>query len=217
MKVGTDGVLLGCWTSIQGTSRILDIGTGTGVIALILAQRTTHDVPIEAVEINQDAVVDAAENFRSSPWSNRIILHHMPIQQFKPEKKFDLIITNPPYFINSYKPPDSRRQEARHTDTLSFDNLLKSATDLLSLSGRMAIVLPLTEGKVFAGLATSHALHLNRICEFRSREHKPVERLLMEFSYSRVDYTPGKLCLYDDGEEWTTQYKALTGAFYLKG
>jgi tRNA1Val (adenine37-N6)-methyltransferase len=216
MKVGTDGVLLGAWVDLTNTGSILDIGTGTGVIALMLAQRTPSSVHIDAVELNPDACVDAQENFSQAPWTDRLHLYTQAIQTFTPEKTYDLIVSNPPYFINSYKPTNLHRTTARHTKQLSFEELLSAVLRLLNVSGRFAVVLPVTEGQAFEKLALDNGLSCIRKWSFRTRENKPVERLLMEFSRHNQPFETGEILLYESGENWSDEYKNLMKEFYLK-
>jgi tRNA1Val (adenine37-N6)-methyltransferase len=216
MKVGTDGVLLGAWADVINTNSILDIGTGTGVIALMLAQRTPSSVHIDAVELNPDACVDAQENFSQAPWTDRLHLYTQAIQTFTLEKTYDLIVSNPPYFINSYKPTDLHRTTARHTEQLTFDELLSAVKRLLNMRGRFAVVLPVTEGKAFEKLALDNGLSCIRKWSFRTRENKPVERLLMEFSRHSRPCETGEILLYESGENWSNGYKNLMKDFYLK-
>ncbi len=216
-KVGTDGVLLGAWADAGQAETILDIGTGSGVIALMMAQRTAT-AKIDALEIQRGDAMQADENFRSSPWSDRLTLYHQSLQEFKASKQYDLIITNPPFFINSSLPPGSNRAVVRHHGELSFDTLLDATIRLLKPEGRLALILPAAEGKLFTVAATARSLHLKRLCEFKSREHKPVERLLMEFSHAEQLPMLEQLTLYaaPSGEEWSEPYKMLTREFYLK-
>lgn len=213
-KVGTDGVLLGAWVDVDGTSNALDIGTGSGVIALMLAQRS--DALIDAVESERDDAEQAIANVRQSPWRDRVQVIHSTIQHFQTEKKYDLIVSNPPYFVNSWKPPEEKRSKVRHTDALSFQDLLAAAARLLSEQGRFAVVLPFAEGTMFVELAKNFNLHCIRRCEFRSREEKPVERLLMTFSFHEQSLKQESLVLYSNGEEWSDAYKKLMKDFYLK-
>ncbi len=215
MKVGTDGVLLGAWVNIGGAQTILDIGTGTGLIALMLAQRTPSNVCIDAIEVDAKACMDADENIRASPWTEKITLHQTAIQSYQPEKKYDLIISNPPYFINSFKPPDKSRHVARHTDTLTFEELIQASLRLLEPEGRLAVILPQTEGQLFLSLAQRKGLFCIRQWTFRSRIHKPIERLLLEFGRHPAKPEMGELLLYDQGEKWSEGYIALTKEFYL--
>jgi tRNA1Val (adenine37-N6)-methyltransferase len=216
MKVGTDGVLLGAWVNLDETKTILDIGTGTGVIALMLAQRTDANTKIDAIEIHQEAFQDADENITRSPWSEKIKLHSGAIQNFKSPYPYDLIVTNPPYFQNSYKPPSAKRETARHTETLSFDDTLRAAKRLLSDYGRLAIILPRNEGSKFLTLANQQQFQCIRKWSFKSRDNKPVERWLMEFAKQPHSLEEGEIVLYESGEEWGDDYKKLTRDFYLK-
>ncbi|MBX2971208.1 MAG: methyltransferase [Cyclobacteriaceae bacterium] len=216
MKVGTDGVLLGAWVNVTNVTSMLDIGTGTGVIALMLAQRTPSYVQVDAVELNPDACFDAQENFSQSPWRERLHLHAQAIQTFATEKTYDLIVSNPPYFNNSYKPPDLHRTTARHTEQLSFEELLSAVLRFLNASGRFAVVLPVTEGRGFEKLAMDKALYCIRNWNFRTRKNKPVERLLMEFSKENRTCETGEILLYESGEIWSDEYQNLMKDFYLK-
>ncbi len=217
MKVGTDAVLLGAWADVTGAKTILDAGTGTGVIALMLAQRTGGDAAIDAIEIDSEAAADAAENFAYSPWSSALSLIRMPLQKFDTQLRYDLIISNPPYFINSLKPPSPSRQTARHADRLTFDDLIAAATKLGKQPlGRLAVILPTEESIIFHTKASAQGLCLTRRCNFQTRAHKPVERVLMEFSFQHAELLTETLCLYSHGQEWTPAYRKLTGAFYLK-
>lgn len=216
MKVGTDGALLGAWTDVRQATQILDIGTGTGVIALMLAQRASESVTIDAVEIDDQAYADAQENIAASPWHDRIHLHHMAIQKFNPSTKFDLLVTNPPYFQKSYKPPTAQRETARHTEQLTFDEILNTTEKLLTPSGRLNLILPYTEGLQFITLADHKGLHCTRKWIFRTRGNKPVERLLLEFRWIKKNPDEGEILLYSSGEEWSAGYKELMREFYLK-
>lgn len=216
MKVGTDTVLLGAWANVEHASNILEIGTGNGTIALMLAQRTLDHVIIDAVEIEKADADQAEKNFLQSPWSDRINLHHIPVQQFQPQKKYDTIVTNPPYFNNSQSPPDPKRYQARHTITLSYKELLASTLRLLQDAGRMSIILPYVEGLRFKELANENGFWCTRQYSFRTRQEKPIERWLMEFSRVTAGPETGEILLYREGEDWADSYKALTRDFYLK-
>lgn len=216
MKVGTDGVLLGAWANVTGVNRILDIGTGTGVIALMLAQRTEAHVKVEAVEMDDHAYEDAAENFNTSPWNGKLIAHHTSIQNFHSLFQFDLIVSNPPYFQNSFKPPDQKRLNARHTESLPFNDLLNASDRFLSPTGRLSIILPFTEGLEFISLANQRGYTCSRKWGFRSRAHKPVKRWLLEFIHKKVETEEREFILHSEGDEWSDDYKNLTKEFYLK-
>src|SRR5688572_12121371 len=159
MKVGTDSVLLGAWADVREAHQILDIGTGNGTIALMLAQRTGKNAVIDAVEIEETDVLQADENFTKSPWHSRIHLYHTAVQKFFPERKYDLIVTNPPYFNNSQQPPNEKRQRARHTTTLPHNELISAAHRLLKQHGKFNIILPFKEGLQFMALASQWHLY----------------------------------------------------------
>ncbi|HEY0743651.1 MAG TPA: methyltransferase [Chryseosolibacter sp.] len=214
-KVGTDGVLLGAWVNVDGVSSILDIGTGSGVIAIMLAQRTPDHVVIEAVELQEQDAIQAEKNVKNSPWPTKVRVIHTPVQQFRPGKQFDLIVSNPPFFVNSWLPPDKNRSKARHSNELSFEDLLEAVTHSLSATGRFAVVLPFTEGNHFIRLAEGFGLHAHRQMSFRSRKEKPIERLLIEFSRQEGEMKREELLLYKINEEWTDEYRRLTKDFYL--
>jgi tRNA1Val (adenine37-N6)-methyltransferase len=218
-KVGTDGVLLGAWVDVSECENILDVGTGSGVIALMLAQRTAENVVIHAVEIQPQDSRQARKNFEASPWNERLTLHETSVQGFSPANHFDLIVSNPPYFIDSWLPPSDSRTTVRHTTHLSFEDLLKSVVRLLNpAKGKFAVILPFSEAQRFIKLAELSHLFPVRECAFKSRGHKPVERLLLEFSFGKKLKLIEELTLYRDneGEEWSNEYKELTRQFYLK-
>ena len=216
MKVGTDGVLLGAWVEVKNAKRILDIGTGTGIIALMFAQRTPPDVTIDAIEIDSDAFEDASENFAASPWNNRLKLQLGRVQEFNTSEKFDLIVSNPPYFIDSYKPPTDQRVIARHTESLSFPDLLSVSKKLLSENGTLNVVLPYTEGLQFIDLAEKSGFYCSRKVSFRTRKEKAIERFLLEFSRIKTHLVENEILLYSSGENWSEGYQELTRNFYLK-
>lgn len=215
MKVGTDGVLLGAWTNLENVNRILDVGTGTGVIALMLAQRTQPEVRITAIDLSEEDCEVAQENVSQSPWPDKVIVQHTALQQFISEP-FDLIVSNPPYFINSFKPPAEKRILARHTETLSQLDLLHHSKRLLSPVGRLSVILPETEALQLVKLSAEHGWYCIRRCAFRSRQAKPVERILVELSLHEKPLQTEELILYESGETWTEAYKSLTKEFYLK-
>jgi tRNA1Val (adenine37-N6)-methyltransferase len=216
MKVGTDGVLLGAWANPKSSNTILDIGTGTGVIALMMAQRSLKNCTIVAVELEPDAFNQALENVRQSPWPQKIQVHQSAIQDFTTDKKFDLIISNPPYFQNSQKPPDEKRIQTRHTVTLSFQELIHAVVRLLDVNGKFNVILPYQEGLSFIALANQNQLYCTRQWSFRTRKEKPIERWLLEFAFKASPVEKGEVVLYDSGEEWSEDYKSLTRDFYLK-
>jgi tRNA1Val (adenine37-N6)-methyltransferase len=215
MKVGTDGVLLGAWVDITNAKRILDVGTGSGVIALMLAQRTNEKTHIDAIDISLHDCEQARENITRSPWPEKISVHHGSLQLFESDH-YDLIVSNPPFFINSYKPPTVNRAAARHTETLAHRELLHHAKSLLAPAGKLAIVLPYIEANQFQDNALRDGWHCLRKCSFQSKINKPIERILLEYQLLPNSTEEEKLVLYDENSEWSTAYCALTKEFYLK-
>lgn len=217
--VGTDAVLLGAWVDVSGARRILDIGTGTGVIALMLAQRReAHpDTFIEAVEIHTGSALCAAQNFAVSPWAARLRVREMPVQEFaqNAEHPFDLIVSNPPFFSETTRAPDETRRLGRHTGTLPPGEMLAAVRRLLAPVGRFAVVLPVQEGLRLCELSVPNGLYWTRITEVRSRRDKPVERLLIEFEKNPYDFKRGSLLIYEDGLRYSDEYQELTEGFYL--
>ncbi len=214
MKVGTDGVLLGAWADIKNSKRILDVGTGSGVIALMLAQRTQEEIHIDAIDISLTDCEQARENIAQSPWPNKISVHHSSLQFFESDY-YDLIVSNPPYFINSYKPPTAGRTNARHTETLGHHELLLHAKRLLNSAGSLAVVLPFTEANQLQEIALHNGWHWARKCTFQSRVNKPIERVLLELQLVGGSLNEETLVLYDKNSEWSPAYRNLTKDFYL--
>lgn len=216
MKVGTDAVLLGAWANVTEAKSILDIGTGTGVIALMLAQRSDDNVHIDAVEIELQDAEQAKENILNSPWPHLISIHQVPIQQFSSKVKYDLIVSNPPYFNHSFQPPDKKRLHTRHTVSLDFSELLSCVIRLLHPDGKFNIILPHMEGLEFISLARQKNLFCSRQWSFRPREEKRIERWLLEFQFQSVKIEEGEIIHYSTTGEWTEDYKSLTRDFYIK-
>ncbi len=221
MKVGTDGVLLGAWVEVRGDeSRVLDIGTGTGLIALMLVQRIDNSqVTIDAVEIDEASAEQARGNISRSPWAEQIELHHTDVQSFSPAERYDLIVTNPPYFVDSLRSPDRGRTTARHTTELSFADLINSAQRLLNPSGRLALILPVVESQRFEQEAFG-LLKLVRRCEVFGREGLAAKRHLSEYvlSSSAESLQPLESLTIEGNarHQYTEQYRELTRDFYLK-
>jgi tRNA1Val (adenine37-N6)-methyltransferase len=216
MKVGTDAVLLGSWVNVGNPERILDIGTGSGVIALMLAQRTTEDVRIDAIEIEKSDSVQAIENVLTSPWAEKISVHQTSLQEFHPDHSYDLIINNPPYFVNSLLPPSEQRTKARHANGLTFTELITHSLRMLRSDGRLAVILPVAEGNVFKSIARETRFHLIRETAFYSRKEKPQERWLFEFCQVEGELISDQIILYERDEIKTEQYIELTKDFYLR-
>ena len=214
MKVGTDGVLLGAWADCSGAKRILDIGTGTGVIALMSAQRNT-EAKIYAVEIDETATRRARSNFEMSPWAERLKVENCAVQEFDPNEKFDLIISNPPYFIDSLLPPDAKRSTARHTHDLSFEELDKAVCRLLADGGKFALILPTAEFEKYLSLTP---LHLARRCDIHPTTGASTKRIMAEFSKSKTAEIVRETVTIEREKrgDYTDEYRTLTKDFYLK-
>ncbi|HMP99538.1 MAG TPA: methyltransferase [Cyclobacteriaceae bacterium] len=216
MKVGTDAVLLGAWANTDETKVILDIGTGCGVIALMLAQRTSEDAIIDAIDIDEQSCEEAYLNFTTSPWPDKLGVVHTSLQNFHSEKHYDLIVSNPPYFTNSYKPERLTRIHARHTTQLDALTLISAVKKLLHKAGKFCVVLPFTEGLEFSSLCRANGLYCTRKFSVRGRTHKPIERWLLEFQFEEKEVEQGEIIIHDVGDAWAASYRALTKDFYLK-
>lgn len=216
--VGTDGVLLGAWADVENCVRILDIGTGTGLVALMLAQRTVATV-ITAVEIHPDSAALARRNFAASPWADRLEILEMPVQEFaqQTDSQFDLIVSNPPYFSETTFSPDATRRLGRHTASLAPGELLAVSQKLLSEKARLCVILPVPEGRRLCEMAVPNGLYCTEEVEVRTRPEKPVERLLLCFKRDPYRFVRKKLNIYtaNDGGAYSDDFKRLTGDFYL--
>jgi tRNA1Val (adenine37-N6)-methyltransferase len=217
MKVGTDGVLLGAWTCVQGADYILDAGTGSGLIAIMLAQRSS--ARIEAVEIEYNAYRQAVENSAACPWNERIRVHHISCQHFanSPDILFDLVVSNPPYFRDSLKPPVHSRSLARHGDMLTYEEVLVSTARLLSPEGRLSVILPAKEQDHFTNLAFFHGFYPSRFLMIRPGPGKAYSRCLAEFNRHRNNScTREELSIKkENGTAYSDEYISLTREYYL--
>ena len=215
LKVGTDAVLLGAWVRIGDARRLLDVGTGSGVIALMLAQRSHPMARVDAIEIQPKDVKQALFNASRSPWTGKIAVVEAPVQQFNASQPFDLIVSNPPYFSGSLLPPDPSRSAARHDSTLTYDDLLGSAERLLAPHGRLGVIIPYLAADGLLKLAESHGLYPHRLTRFITREGKKPERTLLEFGFTRIHHSIDYLTLYGIENQWSNEYRKLTANFYL--
>jgi len=217
MKVGTDSVLLGTWAEVENCSKILDIGTGSGLLALMAAQRSAAE--IIAIDIDADAINAAKSNFFSSPWNERLKALETGLQDYSihcPTAVFDHIITNPPFFINSLKAPKPERSNARHTDRLPFELLASASAKLLKPEGKLSMVLPVNESDIFTRIAEENGLFLLRKMMIIPKYGKKANRVLFEsgFKINGVMVNT-ELTIRDQSGEYTIDYKALTKDFYL--
>jgi tRNA1Val (adenine37-N6)-methyltransferase len=216
MKVGTDAVLLGSWVNPSHAKHILDIGTGTGIIALMLAQRS--GAQIDAIDIDQNAFIQAKENAGNCLWKERIHIYHRALQDFNPDGdyKYDLIVSNPPYFVDSSKASEESRTNARHTDQLPYDELLKGVLKLLHPSGKFYVILPKKESELFRELAETNKLYCTKITKVVTRTDKPEKRLLMRFEFTNRAFSEDSIIIEkDERHSYSDEYKELTKDYYL--
>jgi len=230
MKVGTDGVLLGAWASLplhaEQPVRVLDIGTGSGLVALMLAQRLeqagvlSDRLHIDAIDIDADAASQAAENFAASPWSDCLHARCVPLQDFLNEEHspYDLIACNPPFYSRSLTCPDTRRTAARHTAALDHGLLLHATASLLAHDGLFSLILPADAENEVMRLSAACGLPSVRLCRVHGTASKPAKRLLAEFRNAGTKDSPSiepPLVLTGEGVPRSTAYTALTRDFYL--
>lgn len=219
MQVGTDGVLLGAWADVTHAEKILDIGTGSGVVAIMLAQRTANSL-IHGIEIDSCAHVQAAANMANSPWSDRLQAIHKPIQDYSKlsREEYDLIVSNPPFFSGGTFSLNENRKNVRHTVKLPHGDLLVSARKLLSKNGKLCLILPLIEGLRIKELARSYRLFCTKITTVKARPTGGKERLLMQFEKEEgKELIEEELLVYASakGNKYSKQHLALTQDFYL--
>lgn len=215
MKVGTDGVLLGAWVKPTTEKNILDIGTGCGLIALMVAQKS--NASITAIEIDEKAYLQAKENFSISKWHQRLFAYNTSLQKYKYTStlKYDLIISNPPFFNHASKPLDEGRIQARHTDQLSFAELIDGVNILLSTNGKFSLILPVNEARDFIDRAQLKGLFCNEVLRIHTKDDKPAKRLLMEFSFKLGLIKDNILILQHQNNSYTKDYIELTKDYYL--
>jgi len=215
MKLGTDSVLLGAWVKNNKAKRILDIGTGTGVIALMLAQRTKAE--IDAIDIEYAAHIQAKENFSASKWNKRLTSFHTSLQEFSPSKKYDLIISNPPYFPLPKSHQEQEGTQARFTHLLSFSDLAEHVVRLLNSKGSFCVIFPIHEGAIFANEAEKRKLFLtNFVWVKTANRKKSPKRILMEFGFSRKDDIEDSMIVIQSENKYTDEYKNLTKDYFLQ-
>ena len=218
MKIGTDSVLLGTWASLdKNPDTILDIGAGTGVLALMMAQRSQAEV-IDALEIDDDAYEQCVENFEQSPWGDRLFCYHASLEEFvdEIEDQYDLIISNPPFHADTFKSPDLQRDLARYVDAMPFRHLIESVAKLLSKKGTFNVVIPFSSEKDFIVLASKEQLFPNRILRVKGSPDSEVKRSLIEFSFEEKNINPEELIVETERHHHTEDYVNLTKDFYIK-
>lgn len=216
MKVGTDGVLLGAWTSVRNVHRILDVGTGTGLVALMLAQRSLPDTNIVALEIDEAAAEQARDNVCRSPWQDRIEVLQKDFKQFNSLDKFDVIVSNPPYFVDALGCPDQQRNAARHNNSLTYEDLLQGVAKLLSREGMFTIVIPTDVSDRVKEIGTASGLFAVRQLNVVTKPGGSPKRTLISFSFSK------QVCLVEEmltelaRHKYSEEYIALTKEYYLR-
>jgi tRNA1Val (adenine37-N6)-methyltransferase len=219
MKIGTDGVLLGAWTPIENNSHsILDIGTGTGIIALMLAQRSAAE-QIDALEIDEDAYEQATDNFENSPWNDRLFCFHAALDEFvdEPEDEYDLIVSNPPFYSEDYKSNNEQRDLARFQDAMPFEDLIEAARLLLSENGIFSIIIPFKEEENFIYLCAEVELFPIKITRVKGTPTSEIKRSLLAFSRKSIsDFPLDELIIETARHIYTLEYISLTKDFYLK-
>ncbi|GAL62506.1 tRNA1(Val) (adenine(37)-N6)-methyltransferase [Algibacter lectus] len=218
MKIGTDAVLLGAWASLDANPfAILDIGAGTGVLGLMLAQRSHAEV-IDAIEIDDDAYEQCVDNFELSPWGDRLFCYHASLEEFAEEidDEYDLIICNPPFYAEDYKTENESRDLARFQDAMPFHHLLESVSVLLSPEGSFNVIIPFNEEEKFIKLANNFLLFPNRICRIKGNPETEVKRSMLAFSFRESETTTTELIIETERHQYTQDYINLTKDFYLK-
>lgn len=218
MKVGTDGVLLGAWAQLKATDfSVLDIGAGTGLIALMLAQKSNAEV-IDAIELNEEAYEQTVENFEQSNWGDRLFCYHASLQEFVEEinDEYDFIISNPPFYTSTYKEISDKRAMARHAETLTYKELLESTSKLLSKNGSCAFIIPFSEEENFIKIALVNELFPTRITRVRGAKNSAIKRSLLQFSFVEMHPEILELVIEIERHTYTQDYINLVHDFYLK-
>jgi len=218
MKIGTDGVLLGAWTSLDHRPySILDIGAGTGIIALMLAQRSNADT-IDAIEIDEPAFEQCVDNFETSPWGDRLFCYHTDLDGFVNEigEEYDLIVSNPPFYSELVPSGNDSRDRARQNRSLPFKDLLSGVSELLSETGRFSTIVPFKEEMEFLKIAAGHQLFPSRITHVKGRPETEIKRSLLELRFRETDIQREILTIELERHRYSEAYMSLTRDFYLK-
>lgn len=215
MKIGTDGILLGAWARVAHSKTLLDIGTGTGVIALMQAQKN-NSVLIDAVEIDNNASIDAKFNFENSPWNNRLNLHQCSLESFDKKIEYDTIISNPPFFEKSLVANTQSRTMARHTASLHYNQIIEFAECWLSKNGNLCMILPVNQEEKCILKARKSGLYVKRKCNVFPKKTKNQHRSLIEFSFENQTQIEENLIIENEKRhDYTDKYKEITKEFYI--
>lgn len=221
MKIGTDAVLLGAWCDLgEYPDTMLDVGSGTGVISLMLAQRSDA-MTIDAVEVDESAYEQTVENFEQSAWGDRLFCYNASFVEFveemaEEEEEYDIIISNPPFYTDDYETEYVARNKARFTSSLSFEELVQGVSEILSENGRFSTIIPFKEEENFIKLAKKHNLYLNRVCRVKGNPMSEIKRSLLEFSFTEATVQEEELIIETKRHQYTDAYINLTKDFYLK-
>ncbi len=218
MKIGTDGVLLGAWASTEKKPlSILDIGAGTGILSLMLAQRCDAEL-IDAVEIDDNTYEQCVDNFEQSPWGGRLFCYHASLKEFveEIEDEYDLIISNPPFYSENFKTENTQRDLARFNDAMPFEHLLESVSKLLSKNGIFSVIIPFKEETSFIKIASKYQLFANKKLHVKGHVNSEIKRSLLEFSFRESDIITNELVIEKERHQYTEDYINLTKDFYLK-
>lgn len=215
MKVGTDGVLLGAWTHVSGARRILDVGTGTGLVALMLAQRSSIDTIVTALEIDEAATEQAKENVNRSPWKDRIKVIQADFSIYQSMEKFDIIVSNPPYFVDSLNCSDQKRSAARHNNSLTYDSLIAGVADLLAKNGVFTIVIPTDVVDKVKTIASNYNLYPTSLLNVITKPGNSPKRTLISFSFSNEKCVVKELLTEITRHQYSEEFKELIRDYYL--
>lgn len=221
MKIGTDAVLLGAWCDLgEYPDTILDVGSGTGIISLMLAQRSDA-MTIDAVEIDENAYEQTVENFEQSDWGDRLFCYNASFVEFaeemqEEEEEYDIIVSNPPFYTNAFETEDDSRNKARFTSSLSFEELLTGVSKILSRDGMFSVIIPFQEEESFSILAKEQGLFVNKVCRVKGNENSDVKRSMLTFSFQEKETSTKELIIEKERHQYTDAYINLTKDFYLK-
>lgn len=218
LKIGTDAVLLGVWANIEDAKTILDVGCGSGIIALMLAQRNPKIKNIDAIDFHEGSIKDACENFRKSIWGDRLRAHHIAWEDFlkASQNQYDLIISNPPFFMDSLKSIKEKKNIAKHAETLNAEILISTVKDRLSSNGHLNMILPFEQIKEIKEFSFENKLSISRECQIFSKPNQKANRVLLELSKKeKPELKTSNLTIRNNDNSYTEEYKSLTKDFYL--